>query len=130
MAEKAYEEVLRQNPDFSPAEKKLAILYLGDSGKDGKAYEMASKAREAFPTDPEVAKTLGIADYRRGDYAAAADLLADGRLQLGISRGSPEPAWRGSRGGNRPGSDRVRSDTDGTMPRRRRARRRLNLDTP
>src|SRR5690242_12290806 len=28
--------------------------------------------------------------------AAAADLIADGRLQLGVSRGSPEPALRGS----------------------------------
>jgi alkanesulfonate monooxygenase SsuD/methylene tetrahydromethanopterin reductase-like flavin-dependent oxidoreductase (luciferase family) len=28
--------------------------------------------------------------------AAAADLLAGGRLQLGISRGSPEPAYRGA----------------------------------
>ena len=30
------------------------------------------------------------------ETAAAADLLAGGRLQLGISRGSPEPAWRGA----------------------------------
>jgi alkanesulfonate monooxygenase SsuD/methylene tetrahydromethanopterin reductase-like flavin-dependent oxidoreductase (luciferase family) len=28
--------------------------------------------------------------------AAVADLLAGGRLQLGISRGSPEPAWQGA----------------------------------
>jgi alkanesulfonate monooxygenase SsuD/methylene tetrahydromethanopterin reductase-like flavin-dependent oxidoreductase (luciferase family) len=28
--------------------------------------------------------------------AAVADLLAGGRLQLGISRGSPEPAWHGA----------------------------------
>jgi alkanesulfonate monooxygenase SsuD/methylene tetrahydromethanopterin reductase-like flavin-dependent oxidoreductase (luciferase family) len=28
--------------------------------------------------------------------AAAADLLARGRLQLGVGRGSPEPAWRGA----------------------------------
>src|SRR5258706_8364767 len=28
--------------------------------------------------------------------AASADLLAGGRLQLGISRGSPEPAWQGA----------------------------------
>jgi alkanesulfonate monooxygenase SsuD/methylene tetrahydromethanopterin reductase-like flavin-dependent oxidoreductase (luciferase family) len=28
--------------------------------------------------------------------AASADLLAGGRLQLGLSRGSPEPAWRGA----------------------------------
>src|SRR5258708_20382873 len=30
------------------------------------------------------------------ETAAAADLLADGRLQLGLSRGSPEPAWHGA----------------------------------
>ena len=28
--------------------------------------------------------------------AASADLLAGGRLQLGVSRGSPEPAWHGA----------------------------------
>src|SRR5207244_8546267 len=27
---------------------------------------------------------------------AGADLLADGRPQLGVSRGSPEPAWHGA----------------------------------
>src|SRR4249920_1857662 len=30
------------------------------------------------------------------EEAAAADLLAGGRLQLGVSRGSPEPAWHGA----------------------------------
>src|SRR3569623_835698 len=30
------------------------------------------------------------------EEAAAADLIAGGRLQLGISRGSPEPAWKGA----------------------------------
>jgi alkanesulfonate monooxygenase SsuD/methylene tetrahydromethanopterin reductase-like flavin-dependent oxidoreductase (luciferase family) len=30
------------------------------------------------------------------EEAAAADLLASGRLQLGVSRGSPEPAWQGA----------------------------------
>src|SRR3954466_14958565 len=29
------------------------------------------------------------------EVAAAADLISDGRLQLGVSRGSPEPALRG-----------------------------------
>ncbi len=44
----------------------------------------------------------GVIDMRYEDPlymaedAAAADLLAGGRLQLGISRGSPEPAWRGA----------------------------------
>jgi alkanesulfonate monooxygenase SsuD/methylene tetrahydromethanopterin reductase-like flavin-dependent oxidoreductase (luciferase family) len=44
----------------------------------------------------------GVIDMRyesplyMAETAAAADLLAGGRLQLGVSRGSPEPAWRGS----------------------------------
>jgi alkanesulfonate monooxygenase SsuD/methylene tetrahydromethanopterin reductase-like flavin-dependent oxidoreductase (luciferase family) len=44
----------------------------------------------------------GVIDMRyenplyMAEEAAAADLLSGGRLQLGISRGSPEPAWRGA----------------------------------
>src|SRR5438128_7524516 len=44
----------------------------------------------------------GVIDMRyenplyMAEAAAAADLLAGGRLQLGISRGSPEPAWHGA----------------------------------
>src|SRR4051812_13722621 len=44
----------------------------------------------------------GVIDMRyenplyMAEDAAAADLLAGGRLQLGVSRGSPEPAWRGA----------------------------------
>jgi alkanesulfonate monooxygenase SsuD/methylene tetrahydromethanopterin reductase-like flavin-dependent oxidoreductase (luciferase family) len=44
----------------------------------------------------------GVIDMRyenplyMAEEAAAADLLSGGRLQLGVSRGSPEPAWRGS----------------------------------
>src|SRR3954469_3539594 len=44
----------------------------------------------------------GVIDMRyenplyMAETAAAADLLAAGRLQLGVSRGSPEPAWHGA----------------------------------
>jgi alkanesulfonate monooxygenase SsuD/methylene tetrahydromethanopterin reductase-like flavin-dependent oxidoreductase (luciferase family) len=44
----------------------------------------------------------GVIDMRyenplyMAEEAAVADLLADGRLQLGVSRGSPEPAYRGA----------------------------------
>jgi alkanesulfonate monooxygenase SsuD/methylene tetrahydromethanopterin reductase-like flavin-dependent oxidoreductase (luciferase family) len=43
--------------------------------------------------------------------AAAADLISGGRLQLGISRGSPEPALRGSEAfGYVPGEDETDAD--------------------
>src|SRR5205807_9792910 len=44
----------------------------------------------------------GVIDMRyenplyMAEEAAAADLLAGGRLQLGVSRGSPEPAYHGA----------------------------------
>ncbi len=45
------------------------------------------------------------------EEAAAADLISDGRLQLGVSRGSPEPALRGSESfGYVPGEDRTDAD--------------------
>ena len=48
------------------------------------------------------------------EEAAATDLISDGRLQLGISRGSPEPALRGSESfGYVPGED----ETDADMAR-------------
>ncbi len=45
------------------------------------------------------------------EEAAATDLISDGRLQLGISRGSPEPAWRGSEAfGHVPGENETDAD--------------------
>jgi len=49
------------------------------------------------------------------EEAAATDLIADGRLQLGISRGSPEPALRGAESfGYVPGEE----ETDADLARR------------
>jgi hypothetical protein len=48
------------------------------------------------------------------EEAGAADVISGGRLQLGISRGSPEPALRGSESfGYRPGE----GETDGDLAR-------------
>ena len=69
----------------------------------------------------------GVIDMRyenplyMAEEAAAADLISGGRLQLGISRGSPEPALRGAEAFGyvpREGADRRR--------RRARARRRCS----
>jgi tetratricopeptide (TPR) repeat protein len=80
-AEQTYEGVLKHYPDFAPAQKQLAILYAKDPNNDAKAYPLAVKARDAFPGDPEVARTLGIIVYRQGDYSRAANLLQESARQ-------------------------------------------------
>ena len=77
-ARKAYEDVLARYPDFSPAQRRLAILYAADPGEVQKGYELATKARAAFPGDAEITKALGIIIYRQGDFTRAARLLAEG----------------------------------------------------
>lgn len=76
-AKQIYEKVLGRFPDFVPAQKRLAILYSGDSSNNQKAYELAVKARESLPDDAELAKALGIVIYRQGDYARAANLFKE-----------------------------------------------------
>jgi tetratricopeptide (TPR) repeat protein len=80
-AEQIYEDVLNRYPDFSPAQKQLAILYVKDPNNDAKAYPIAVKAREAFPDDPEVAKALGLIVFRQGDYSRAVNLLQESARQ-------------------------------------------------
>ena len=55
----------------------------GDSSNDKKAYELAAKAREALPDDPDLAKALGIVTYRQGDYARAVNLLKESNRNRG-----------------------------------------------
>lgn len=76
-AAQCYEKVLGQFPDFSPASRRLAILYSEDPARDARAYELAVKAREAFPDDSELARTLGILLYRQKDYARSVKILKE-----------------------------------------------------
>jgi tetratricopeptide (TPR) repeat protein len=76
-AKQVYEKVLTRFPDFALAKKRLAILKADEPGENRKTYEMAIMAREAFPNDAELGKALGIIIYKRGDYAAAANLLKE-----------------------------------------------------
>lgn len=74
-ARKAWEAVLGALPQFVLATKHLASLYAQAPADYQKAYDLALKARAAFPDDPEVAKTLGTIAYQRRDYAGAVQLL-------------------------------------------------------
>jgi tetratricopeptide (TPR) repeat protein len=78
----AYEAVLRQFPDFKPVERRLIVLYSKNLTPGNKAVELATRVREAFPKDAEIAKACGIVDYSHGDYRRAEDLLTDGASQL------------------------------------------------
>jgi tetratricopeptide (TPR) repeat protein len=76
-AVKTYEKVVADNPSYAPAMHQLALLYGQLSTDSAKAYELATKARQAFPDDPVIAKTLGIMTYRRGLYAQSVELLKE-----------------------------------------------------
>jgi tetratricopeptide (TPR) repeat protein len=74
-AVKTYEKVVAEDPLFAPATRQLALLYGQLSTDSAKAYELVTKARQAYPDDPDIAKTLGILNYRRGVYPQAVELL-------------------------------------------------------
>lgn len=76
-----YTNVLQRAPDFVPAQVRLAALYLLDSSKLDKAYELASKARKAAPDDSEVATVLAEASYQRKEYAYAVQLFQESARQ-------------------------------------------------
>ena len=72
-----YGDVLKRFPDFAPAQKQLAALYLEDPGALDKAYELAVKARKILPDDPELALTLGEISYQRREFAYAIQLFQE-----------------------------------------------------
>src|SRR4051812_24308807 len=87
----------------------VAAEELGADGAYFRVHHFAQQLASPFPLLAAIgAKTkrieigTGVIDmrYENPSYmvetAAAADLLAGGRLQLGVSRGSPEPAWHGA----------------------------------
>jgi len=74
-AVKTYEKLVADNPLYAPATRQLAVLYGQLSTDSAKAYELVTKARQAYPDDPDIAKTLGILNYRRGYYPQAVELL-------------------------------------------------------
>jgi tetratricopeptide (TPR) repeat protein len=84
-----YEKVLAGDPLYAPATRQLALLYAyADKSNDiAKAYDLATKAREAYPTDPEIAKTLGILSYRRELYPRSVELLTEAAASR---KGDPE----------------------------------------
>jgi tetratricopeptide (TPR) repeat protein len=70
-AAQLYEKILAVDPFFAPASLRLSTLYVQIGGNDQRAYVLASAALDTLPDDPQLARILGILDYRRGEYAEA-----------------------------------------------------------
>jgi tetratricopeptide (TPR) repeat protein len=90
LARQIDEKILADNQLFSPAIRRLALLYAEKLGDDGKAYDLAVKARETYPDDAELAGVLGMLDYRRADYVGAAHLFQE---SLAKRPDTPEMAY-------------------------------------
>ena len=73
-AEATYSAILQKTPDFLPAQRQLAALYLLDKDTTGQAYDLAVKVRKAQPDDPDVAAILAEANYDRKEYAYSLQL--------------------------------------------------------
>jgi tetratricopeptide (TPR) repeat protein len=76
-AMQAFEHVLTRYPDFYPAKRPLVLIYAQSAVDNQKVFDLATKAREAFPNDPEVAKACGIIAYREGDFPRSENLLKE-----------------------------------------------------
>ena len=87
----------------------VAAEEIGIDGAFVRVHHFARQLSSPFPLLAAIGvKTsrieigTGVIDMRyenplyMAEDAASADLLAGGRLQLGVSRGSPEPAWHGA----------------------------------
>jgi tetratricopeptide (TPR) repeat protein len=82
IALQTYRQILNIYPDFAPAKKELALLYADNPVDDTEGYRVAVQARQAFPNDPYVAKSLAMIVCRQGDYARAAGLLQESAHRL------------------------------------------------
>jgi alkanesulfonate monooxygenase SsuD/methylene tetrahydromethanopterin reductase-like flavin-dependent oxidoreductase (luciferase family) len=116
-------EALVQTIELAEAAEKLGL-----DGAFVRVHHFARQLASPFPLLAAIAARTSrieigtaVIDMRyenplyMAEEAAATDLISDSRLQLGISRGSPEPALRGSESfGYVPGDD----ETDADLARR------------
>lgn len=76
-AQELYESLNTRYPEFAPAKRQLAILYSRSPASSKRGLDVATKAREAFPTDAELAKAFGVILYHQGTFPRAINLLAE-----------------------------------------------------
>ncbi|WP_205696876.1 LLM class flavin-dependent oxidoreductase [Conexibacter sp. SYSU D00693] len=98
------QEALTQSIELAVAAEELGV-----DGAFVRVHHFARQLSAPFPLLSAMAARTsrielgtGVIDMRyenplyMAEEAAVADLISAGRLQLGVSRGSPEPAWKGA----------------------------------
>lgn len=76
-AREHYESLLTRFPEFTPAQRNLALLQVAQSGDLAKAAPLLAKARQAFPRDAELTRAAGILAYRQNEFTKAISLLQE-----------------------------------------------------
>lgn len=76
------EKMLVHYPQFTPAKRQLVLLRAEHPADDQKAVELATKAREAFPDDAQLAKAFGMIVLRQQNYTRAISLLQESSRRL------------------------------------------------
>ncbi|MBL7077196.1 MAG: tetratricopeptide repeat protein [Kiritimatiellae bacterium] len=77
-----FEDLLARYPDFVPAARDLAALYLKRGEKADRAYTLATQARREMPVDPKTALVLGKVVFGRGENEYAARLLKQATREI------------------------------------------------
>ncbi len=70
-----WEKVLGLFPESALARKYLAIALVRDPAARSRAYDLAFKARETLPDDPELTEAFAVLVHHRNDHQYAVDLF-------------------------------------------------------
>jgi tetratricopeptide (TPR) repeat protein len=73
----AYEEVMAINDGLAPAANDLAYIYAEAEKNLDRALELATRAKEMQPHNPDILDTMGWVQFRKGLYAHAEKNLRD-----------------------------------------------------
>ncbi|MFC1884480.1 tetratricopeptide repeat protein [Thermodesulfobacteriota bacterium] len=77
-AVKAYEDLLKINDSYGPAANNLAYLYAEQGKNLDRAVELANKAKELMPENPDIADTLGYVYLKKGSFLLAKKAFNEG----------------------------------------------------
>ncbi len=84
-AKESYQRAIEANPNHAPALNNLAFMLSEEPGKLDEAFALATRARQAAPSDPSVADTVGWVHYKRRNFVPARALFAEASEKIDIA---------------------------------------------